>query len=276
VNIESQFKNAMLSAGITPPECIIADGKLHRFKIDGKLNGAYVLHMDEPPAGYFQDFKQGIKSTWHSGGRNAKLSKADFEATKAAQQRQAEILETQAKTALKARQLWDSAKFADSDNAYCQRKKIQPHGAKAGTSGDLIVPLYNENLSLVNLQFIQLDGTKRFLTGGKKKGCFWCMGKPTETILISEGFATACSLFEETGCLTVIAFDAGNLESVSKVVRRIYQDAEIIIAGDNDLLGIGQLKARVAALGINGKVLIPPTPGHDFNDFVNEGGVICV
>jgi len=56
--IES-FKAAILENGVTPPETIVGDGNLHRFKIDGKLNGAYVLHLDGRAAGYFEDFKQG-------------------------------------------------------------------------------------------------------------------------------------------------------------------------------------------------------------------------
>lgn len=67
-NTIDEFKNAMLDHGVIPPDHIIGDGLLHRFKIDGKLNGAYVLHLDGQPAGYFEDFKQKIKSTWKGSG----------------------------------------------------------------------------------------------------------------------------------------------------------------------------------------------------------------
>ncbi len=61
------FKAAMQEAGITPPDTIKADGVLHRFHIadhkTGTLNGAYKLHLDgSRPAGYFEDFKSGIKT----------------------------------------------------------------------------------------------------------------------------------------------------------------------------------------------------------------------
>ncbi|MDD2801875.1 MAG: hypothetical protein PHE96_10485, partial [Methylococcales bacterium] len=60
---------------------------------------------------------------------------------------------------------------------------------------------------------------KRFLSGGQKKGCYFCLGYRTDKILICEGFATAASLFESTGLLTVVAFDAGNLKEVAINIR---------------------------------------------------------
>lgn len=41
-----QFKNAMLDAGVPPPDIIIGDGVLHRFKVDVKLIGWYSLHLN--------------------------------------------------------------------------------------------------------------------------------------------------------------------------------------------------------------------------------------
>ena len=96
-----QFKTAMLDAGITPPDLIIGDGQLHRFKIDGKLNGAYVLHLDGIAAGYFEDFKQGIKHTWKQAGKFMPLS--DFQRQELAKKRQADEARRQAEEAAKAR-----------------------------------------------------------------------------------------------------------------------------------------------------------------------------
>jgi putative DNA primase/helicase len=70
--------------------------------------------------------------------------------------------------------------------------------------------------------------------------------------LIAEGFATAAILHEATGQQVFIAFDAGNLINVAKLVRTKNPTAEIIIAGDNDESGTGQNAARAAALAING------------------------
>ncbi len=70
-SIETEFRQAMQAAGISFSGEIIADGRLHRFHIDGhkrgSLNGAYTLHFDSHPAGWFMDYTTGLSQTWRSG-----------------------------------------------------------------------------------------------------------------------------------------------------------------------------------------------------------------
>jgi putative DNA primase/helicase len=278
MSIENQFLQAALSAGISLHGAIISDGSLHRCHIDGhkagSKNGAYILHLDHNPAGWAMDYKTGAIVNWRADGNPGRMSKADWQAIEAAKiERQKEQAEAHRQAVLKAKSIWQRAIYADVGNGYCYRKKVAPHGAKTGDSGSLkgvlIVPLHNANSELVNLQFIQPDGTKRFLSGGQKKGCFWALGEPTDTLLICEGYATGCSLFEHQGLQTVIAFDSGNLINVAQVIRAKHPDAEIIICGDHDESGTGQKAARSAALAIGGKYLIPPTAGQDWNDVLS-------
>jgi putative DNA primase/helicase len=162
---------------------------------------------------------------------------------------------------------------------YLQKKKIRKDCARLYRNA-LVIPIFDEFLKLVNLQFIDANGTKRFLTGGQKKGCFSYIGDldKNEKILICEGFATGASLHENTGLLVLIALDAGNLEPVALAARRRFRQAEIVIAGDNDVSGVGQEKATKAALAVDGKYLIPPVPGTDWNDFLTAEGAggLCV
>lgn len=276
-DVVEQFKTAMLDAGITPPETIIGDGQLHRFKIDGKLNGAYVLHLDGIAAGYFEDFKQGIKHTWKQTWKFMPLSELQRQnLTKKrmadAAARQAEELAKHDAAAKKAAYIWQQAKTAPANHLYLEKKRIKPHGARLGRGNTLIIPLYNAAGELVNLQFISKTGGKRFLSGGLKKSCFYCLGTDSSKILICEGFATGASLFEDSGYLTVVAFDAGNLKEVAINIRAIYPDTVIVICGDNDLSGVGQKAAKDAALAIGGKCIIPAMLG-DFNDMLSGGGL---
>lgn len=270
-NIISQFREAMNTAGIQYFGEIIPDGKLHRFHVDGQkrgtLNGAYVLHGDGCPAGYFQDYTTGLSQTWRLNGHKVAYDAAKIE--EARQRREAERLQAHQKAAETATYIWRSAIPAAS-HPYLTRKRIQPHGTRI-YKGALVVPIHNESERLVNLQFIAADGTKRFLSGGRKRGCFHVIGDLKHTILIAEGFATAASLHEDTGQRVVVAFDAGNLLQVAKNIRDLSPDAEIIVAGDNDISGVGQAKAKEAALSIGAKVLIPPTPGTDWNDAIAGG-----
>lgn len=271
------FRQAMQAAGIRYSGEIIADGALHRFHIEGhkagSLNGAYTLHVDGHPAGYFQDYKSGISQTW-SGGNNSRVSYALIAQIKnAKRQREAEIRQKQEAAALKAAEIWRKSKpvTKQSEHSYLVKKRIQPHGARKYHES-LVIPIHNEANRLVNLQFIDTEGAKRFLSGGRKRDCFCVIGDLSQRILIAEGFATGASLFEDCGQRVIVAFDAGNLLPVATIIRELLLESEIIICGDNDISGIGQAKARDAALAIGAKLLIPPTPGNDWNDEL-AGGV---
>ena len=267
------FKNNILdSLGFAPDE-IIGDGNLHRFKIDGKLNGWYVLHIDGRAAGSFGNWKSGETFKWKVDGYYPKLSdqqRADFliEAHRQKLIRQSEEIAKHATAATKALYIWSRATPAPANHPYLLKKGIKPHGARLWRNDTLIIPLYNSSRELVNLQFINESGEKRFLSGGRKKACFHVMGSETGTILVCEGFATGASLFESTGFLTVVAFDAGNLKNVAINIKALYPSSDIVICGDNDLSGVGQQKAIEAALPINGKYIIPATPGQDWNDLL--------
>jgi putative DNA primase/helicase len=268
--IES-FKNAMFDNIGYAPDNIIGDGKLHRVKdTHGKLNGAYVLHLDNRPAGYIEDFKQGIKQNWKMTGfiPLSDLQQIEFsiEAHRQAKQRQQAEITKHREAAAKALYIWNTASPAPANHHYLIKKHISIHGARLGRGDTLIIPLTNSKNEIVNLQFISESGGKRFLSGGLKKGCFYILAGNTDKIVICEGMATGASLFESSGFMTVIAFDAGNLKEVAINIRALYPRPEIVIAGDNDVSGVGQKKAIEAALAIGGKYIIPATPGHDWND----------
>ena len=69
INPEQAFRWAMLAAGMTPPDTIIADGKIHRFATNDKRGddaGFYVLHWDGISAGCFGNWREGRSETWCS------------------------------------------------------------------------------------------------------------------------------------------------------------------------------------------------------------------
>lgn len=237
--ISDQFCRAMQSAGIRYSGEIIADGRLHRFHIEGQkqgsLNGAYTLHLDGCPAGWFMDYKTGLSKTWSSksGFKVSYALNKQIEAAK--QRREVEIRQKQATAAYKAVSIWGQCEpIKQQDHPYLAKKAINPHGARKYHEA-LVISIFNESNQIINLQFIDQDGNKRFLAGGRKRGCFHIIGDPTKRILICEGFATGASLFEDCGQRVVVAFDAGNLLPVSKNVRELSPYSEIIICGDNDI-----------------------------------------
>jgi putative DNA primase/helicase len=274
--IISEFKEAMLDNCIEPPDVIIGDGRLHRFKINGKLNGAYVLHLDARPAGYFEDFKQGIKVRWKLAGDFKQLTDAERRAFAIERQRQAEQHQIEEKSRHdraieKAAYIWEQSTPV-INHQYLVKKNVQAHTARC-YRGSLVIPLYDENGALVSLQFIGDDGSKRMMKGGKAQGSCCFIGDSAclemgSTILIAEGWATGATLYECTGFFTVLALSAGNLSAVALKIRKNYPHNKIIICADNDESGVGQRAAAEAALLVNGSFVIPPILG-DFNDYSN-------
>lgn len=276
LSLTEQFRQAMQEAGIVYSGEIIADGQLHRFYIvghkKGSLNGAYKLHIDNCPAGYFQDFKSGISQKWRCSGNSPIPHYSAQKIKEANRKREAETRQKHNAAALKATEIWQKSKpiAKQDDHAYLVKKRIQSHTARLYHDA-LVIPIYNESDQLVNLQFINSEGEKRFLSGGCKHGCFHIIGDLTKRILICEGFATGASLYEDTRQRVVIAFDAGNLLPVAKNIRELSPNSEMIVCGDNDSSGVGQTKAKEAALAIGGKILIPQIPEQDWNDYLTGG-----
>jgi putative DNA primase/helicase len=266
----NEFRSAMQAAGITPPNHIIGDGQLHRFHIggdkSGTLNGVYFLHLDNNPNGWFSDWR-GTTGKWSANGKAQSFTKEmRHQIEQERKQREEEKQLRHEQAVCNARIIWGKSTPA-THHQYLTNKRVQPHDTRLHHES-LVIPIYDENKRLVNLQFISPNGDKRFLSGARKKGCFSDIGKDNsmDTILLCEGFSTGASLHEHTGYYTAIALDAGNLLPVAQVMKQMCPMASIIVCGDNDESGVGQKAAINAALAIGGKYLIPETIGYDWND----------
>ncbi|MBK5274570.1 MAG: toprim domain-containing protein [Desulfuromonadales bacterium] len=237
------FRSAMKNAGIEAPE-IIADGKLHRFYIEGdKLqtqNGWYILFDDWLPTGRFGCWKRGISEKWcgkndknPSTTEEKKILSMRLAAIK--QQREDERRRIYSDCRDKCRVVLQKAKDASSDHPYLKKKGIQTHGIKI-LNGSLIIPVRDISGNILGIQFIRPNGIKRFKTGTEKHGHFFEIGKSHDStmILVCEGFATGASLREATGHTVAIAFDANNLKPVAQKLREKYPEMRIVVCSDND------------------------------------------
>lgn len=155
----------------------------------------------------------------------------------------------------------------------------------------LVLPIYNISGELRGLQAIDEQGWKSLIKGLSKQGLFipFTGGKIqadySGKIIINEGFATSATTRKATNDPTVAAIDAGNLIHVAKAWRQKCPHAEIVIGGDLDKSGIGQKKAREAALAVGGMVALPPftdeelaveKPPSDWNDLAALHGMEAV
>jgi hypothetical protein len=182
--------------------------------------------------------------------------------------------------ALRAAEILQAGHYVGGAHPYLKRKGVSTHGLKADDSNRLIIPMYGADGKLWNVQTIAHNGDKRFLRGGRVKGCFFMLGSGNSSafdqIVIAEGFATAASIRQAVNTVPVaIAFNRGNLEPVARALRAACPEACIVIASDDDYATAGNpglTDARAAAELIGAAVAVPEFPanggsrGTDFND----------
>lgn len=294
----NEFREALRNHELSTNDQIIGDGKLHRFHVEGdsrgKLNGWYVLHIDERPAGSFGSWKTNQSETWTANIQTKLTAKQKQELEKRISEqrkiRDEEEKRIQEQAAARASEIWQQSQPAlDFDHPYLERKSINAHSIRI-SRGNLVIPIRDQTGKLWSLQFIKPDGEKRYLSGGKKNGCYFTIAKSkpseNETICICEGFATGATIFQATQFPTVIAFDAGNLHMVSKIIREKFSRAKIIVCADDDRYTPGNpgiSAAKEAAQKIDGYIAIPQFKNQsetnkitDFNDLAESEGISIV
>lgn len=286
----AQFRAAMLTAGLTPPDEIVADGRLHRFSTNGKPrddSGWYMLHLDGIPAGAFGCWRSGLKSNWCAKADND-MTVAEREAhrqrIKAMQaQREAEHAQAQQQASEAAALIWKAATPA-TGHEYLTRKGIKPYGVKCD-GHHLLIPMRDTAGKLHSLQTIAPEGGKRFQPGGRVKGCYFAIGKPDGVLIVCEGYATGASIHEATGHAVAVAFNAGNLRVVAESLRAKHPALKIILAADDDAGTPGNpglTKATEAARAVGGYLAKPdfgsdrPDGATDFNDLHQTIGADAV
>ena len=221
-----QFRAALAGRGILPKGGeVIADGRIHRCDAEGrggKGDAAYLLHLDGVPAGGFENWRDGFGWENWRADTDRTLSPAEEAAHRAKlensrRERELEELKRKATARKRALSVFEDAALCHS-HPYTVRKGIQPHGARL--QGDrLVLPLRDADGTVHSLQFIGADGAKRYLTGGRKAGCYFDIGESNDVLCLTEGFATGASIHEATGYAVAVAFDAGNLAAVPAGVR---------------------------------------------------------
>lgn len=255
-----EFRSALAAYDLNPPH-IIADGKIHRFSASGDKRddaGWYVFHGE---FGAFGDHRRGLKESW-SFIKGKKSSAADMQKMQEAMKKAKAAAAKDEKKRnedcqKKAAHIWDKA--GEGINSYVEKKLIKPYSARL-YKGLLAIPLYNDG-ALQSLQLISPDGGKKFLFGTKKQGGYLQIGEIADKFILCEGWATGCSLHEATGLPVVVGWDAYNLVPVAKIFKKLYPDAAMIVAGDNDYgkaENVGAKYAQLAADAVGGaQVRIP-------------------
>lgn len=277
-SIEFALTEALATYGINGL-AINVDGEIHRFdhpdKKRGNLSGWYVCPSHEI----------AVYGFWHTGEQQTVTLRGEYDpaaaeqarqaADKARRQRQQQREQDHVRAAAQASRMWLRASLAVPAHPYLVAKGVGVQGLKA-QGQVLLIPLYADS-KLVNLQRIFVDGSKRFLKGGRITGAASLVGKiaDAQTVYLCEGWATAATIHEATGSPVVAAMNAGNLAPVARRLRAALSDGVgITIAADNDRRTPGNpgiYAARQAADTIRADLTWPRFPCadckcSDFND----------
>lgn len=140
--------------------------------------------------------------------------------------------------ATKAAYIWNHATPEPVDHPYLLKKKLPP--LKLRLHRDCLVSqLFDQQHRLVNLQFIDPDGNKRFLRGGQVKGCFqWWLpfSGPSWSIYLCEGVADALSTYLHLKKLRIVvcSYSVSNMIDIASWLRQIKPENRLIAVIDND------------------------------------------
>lgn len=277
---EVQFREAMLDAGVQPPDEIILDGQLRRFRPDPKKHdrsGWYVGHADGICTMIWGDWRQGIEQTVKADtGRKLTVADEMAHVARVAAAKAARDLERKKQNEAAAStvdKIWSEGATASPEHPYLKRKGIQPHGAKITGDGRLMVPLFDSDGALASLQYIDADGGKLYHPGGSVGGKFCIIGTMDVpgVLYVAEGFATAATIHEVSARPVVVAYSASNLVPVTGTLREIHGQAQdIVIVADNDASGVGQKYAEQACAKYGARMVMPSIQG-DANDYAQAG-----
>ncbi|WP_244175738.1 toprim domain-containing protein, partial [Xenorhabdus vietnamensis] len=173
---------------------------------------------------------------------------------------------------------------------YLTKKGLQCPDQKLLKDGSLLLVTQTLNGTITGAQIIKPNSDKRLVSGTQKKGNFIPLSAITETpdtIIITEGYATALTVSQLCEGLVLAAIDEGNLSAVAKQVRERWPTAKIILAADNDWhepgelddkgkpkKNVGKIAAEKTAKAIDGWVALPPTEYKaDWDDYRQQHGI---
>lgn len=296
---EQEFGEALRKAGLQVEGDPVMDGTMQRVAVVGDVgketSGAYVGYSDGHPAGYIQNFKADTAENWKYSGRSPNLTDADraraeAEAKTKLAERQAARDAAHLSAATRAQAQWDAAKpLTEIDPAseawpkYLADKGIDHavQNVRVTDDGKVLVPAQDADGKIWSVQTIDDDGTKSFMKGGRKAGCFVELTPPADNtaqvIGIAEGMATVATLTQcapgEPAMAVYVAFDAYNLRAAAETLAAKHPGTPIVIFGDDDTgakKNVGRAKAVEAAKAVGGLAAFPKFAagqrGTDFND----------
>lgn len=164
----------------------------------------------------------------------------------------------------KAKRIWGSLKNAGSC-PYLERKQVKNYGCKINVGKQaLVVPLYDVDGNIWNLQTIYPDGSKPYMSDARLNDCFMLIGTVEmvdPVICFVEGYATGASVHEATGLPVAVCFQSSNVDKVAIAMRRKNPAALFVFCMDDDSAASppdAGIKAGKKAVSATGGIIVLP------------------
>lgn len=286
----ASLPEAFASVSMIYPDKGMEPGKLARFSTNDKPHdkaGWCKLFPDGTGAAFGCN-REGSKYKWQQRDNNAPPpTKAERQAARAKseqsrQQAARERAAEHAAAAVTAARIMGDTSDLDPAHGYVTQKGITPHCARQDAAGSIVLPVHGADDALQSLQFIGVDGGKRFLGKAKMKGGRLFIGEPVNGLALAlvEGWATGCDIHDATGDTVAIGFSGSNMAVVAADLCRQFPDSPLRVAGDLDAHGKGLEYAQAAAAAGAGVVVLPVfadgRAAGDFNDLHQAEGIDAV
>lgn len=183
----------------------------------------------------------------------------------------------QEQIARKAEGIFRNAYLGEQSLYLTEKQVDKDPKVKITHDGNVLIPAIDEHGKIWNLQTIQPDGTKLYITGdvnedgkwenggGRMGGLYFMIGEVqpdlynNHIVCIAEGYATGMSIYMATGYPVALSFVANNLPKVGKVLSEKYPNAKFVYCADDDSAKEDAgLKYAQEAQAITGGIIVLP------------------
>lgn len=252
------------------------DGALHRYDKDGSNNDkaewyvAFTSDTNNYVYCTYGSWSQDTKFTYRSGNIPKEQRELfDREIRQRLEDERQRRIKEQLQAQERAKETFAKAKI--ETHPYLQNKKLEVEAPRICNS--LVVPYYNIDGEIQTLQYISPEGEKMFMKGGKTKGCYHPIGDKADKIYICEGYATALTVHQATGYMTICAGSMHNINATTTILKSKHPKAKLYLC--QDVGNTADKHAKEWKDKYQGTVYKPASDekGYDFNDLYIDNDI---
>lgn len=290
MNVLTGPRMAIELNGIPAPETLVADGLIHNYGLNKKTSNGpfwYCLIGNQVQMCAYGNTETGCCHLWFSPDIEVVSQTIRDHLMSAVKQ---SLLTMKKQFQLKMEKESEYAKYllncaeATQDHPYLNQHKVKSFGLSVDGK-HLLIPIRDAARRVRSIQRISPDGEMTVLLADFEPGCYFSIGKPSETFVVCTDYVTAASIHMATDWSTAAAFAEENILPVVNALRKKFPAKRFLIAGDQKKGNSQRLDTnfvQAAACIADIPYLIPifdnacPNTAYSFNDLHKLKGIAAV